>query len=327
MIPPLATLFARYPADARPIAEPEPLGNAGGLSGARLWKYAASRGSLVVRAWPLGGRPVAEIQVIHAWLNRAGNLGFVPVPIRGRDESSLHEVAGEIWEIAPWMPGLADLSEPPAASRVASAFAAIAAFHDRVRNNREHAFSPGLASRARELATLPQRIVAWRTVVNHAPDDPIREMALAWMAIARDLAPRLLPEIRIAASRVVPLQPVLRDARPDHVLFTGDRVTGLVDFGAMGRDAVSADLARLRADWLGDDPGLRSEALKAYDRVRPLSPTESDLIVAFERSAAILGGSRWVEWHFLREIPFADPSAVNSGLQRALAKIRSLADA
>ena len=36
----VTALLARYPAIARPHAKPEPLGNAGGYSGARLWRYA-----------------------------------------------------------------------------------------------------------------------------------------------------------------------------------------------------------------------------------------------------------------------------------------------
>ena len=67
-----------------------------------------------------------------------------------------------------------------------------------------------------------------------------------------------------------PLQPCLRDARPEHFLFEGDRVSGLVNFGAMGVDCVAGDLARLIGEWLDGDPTARAEALAAYERIRPL---------------------------------------------------------
>ena len=49
------------------------------------------------------------------------------------------------------------------------------------------------------------------------------------------------------------LQPCLRDARPEHFLFDGDQLSGLVDFGAMAVDSVVGDLARLIGEWLDDD--------------------------------------------------------------------------
>ena len=85
--------------------------------------------------------------------------------------------------------------------------------------------------------------------------------------------------------------PVLRDARPDHFLFTEGRVTGLVDFGAMGIDPVSADLARLLGEWIGRDEALCAAALGAYAEVRPIAPIEHDLIAPFERSSALLAGA------------------------------------
>ena len=51
----ITELLTRYPRPFRPMDEPEPLGGAGGLSGARLWRYRSERGPLVLRAWPPHG--------------------------------------------------------------------------------------------------------------------------------------------------------------------------------------------------------------------------------------------------------------------------------
>ena len=287
----LASLFARYPPEFRPLAEPEPLGNAGGMSGARLWKFSSPRGPMAARAWPVGGRSLGEIETIHAWLNRANTLTFVPVPVAAKSGRTIHEIAGISWEIAPWMPGEADREEPPSLARVRSAFAALAAFHERLGPSTECGFSPGLAMRAREIEDLPQFITSWTAIVRSAPEDDVRAMALEWLAIASRIAIRILPEIRAAASLAVALQPVLRDARPDHLLFINDRVTGLVDFGAMGIDTVAADLARLCAEWIGENSDLREEAVSSYRQARPLTETEEALIAAFERSATFSPGA------------------------------------
>ena len=56
---------------------------------------------------------------------------------------------------------------------------------------------------------------------------------------------------------LIRLQPALRDARPEHFLFEDDRLSGLVDFGAMGVESVAADLARLIGEWFDGDPDAR----------------------------------------------------------------------
>src|SRR5262249_32525036 len=131
------------------------------------------------------------------------------------------------------------------------------------------------------------------------PYDEARAMALRWLGLARAVAPRLLDPLRAAAGRAVPLQPCLRGARPEHFLFDGDRVTGLVDFGAMGVDCVAGDLARLMGEWLDGDSTARSEALAAYERIRPLDAAEAALIDAFGASTALLIGEHWIRWHYV----------------------------
>src|SRR5262249_29532695 len=139
------------------------------------------------------------------------------------------------------------------------------------------------------------------------------------------LAPKLLPLVARAAGRPVRRQWCGRDVRGDHLLFVGERLTGLVDFGALGIDSVAADLARLLEDWVGPDRAARAEALETYQAVRPLDDSETDLIPAFERTAALLGGGHWLRWHSVEGRRFDDPDAVRDGLRRGLERIAGLA--
>ena len=124
------------------------------------------------------------------------------------------------------------------------------------------------------------------------------------------LGPVLLEPLEQAAARIIRLQPCLRDARPEHFLFEGDRLSGLVDYGAMGVDSVAGDLARLLGEWSGGDPTARSEALDSYQVVRPLDPTEASLIRVFESATALLIGERWVRWKYIEGSPFRRPDCV-----------------
>ncbi len=80
---------------------------------------------------------------------------------------------------------------------------------------------------------------------------------MLWIRLARTVAPQVREPLRQASSRSVMLQPCLRDARPEHFLFEGDQLSGLVDFGAMAVDSVVGDLARLIGEWLDDDQAGR----------------------------------------------------------------------
>lgn len=318
-------ILARYPAAVRPAGEPESLGGAGGLSGARLWRFRSATGPMVLRLWPPHGPGRPHLEQVHRWLHRAGDLGFIPVPIADRSGQTLQELAGEFWELVPWMPGSPETSRPPATARVRSAFTAMAAFHQRLAEGRRSGTSPGLEHRATELDRLIRGGFDAIERAIRPPGTSLAVEATRWLDLARPMAPRLLKPLREAAGRVVPLQPCLRDARPDHFLFEGDRVTGLVDFGAMGIDCVAGDLVRLIGEWLDGDPAARAEALDAYERIRPLDPDEASLIDAFAGSSALLIGEHWIRWHFVEGRHFDDPSAVTTGIARSLEHLRRLA--
>ncbi|MBV8313551.1 MAG: phosphotransferase [Planctomycetaceae bacterium] len=318
----LNVLLARYPAIVRPLDEPETLGNAGGWSGARLWRFATGLGPMVARAWPPDGPDRPALRQIHATLAEARGLGFVPVPERDRFGETIQESGGRLCDVSPWMPGAADRDRPPSRPKLHAAFAGLAAFHRAVGGRATRGPSPGLRARLGEIeALIRDGFAALRRAVERAEGDAYRESALCWLALAERSAPACIDPLRRALALRPRLQPCLRDARPEHFLFDGDRLTGLIDFGAMGLEVVSADLARLMSEWLGPDRLARVEALDAYAAVRPLDEAESSLIDAFESSAAVLGAGHWVRWHFLEGRTFDDPEAVSRGIVRGLERL------
>ncbi len=300
MLDTLTRLTELYPAQARPLVPPVPLGNAGGLSGARLWRFESGAGPMVARAWPPDGPGPDALRTIHGWLARLTDLDFIPAPVATLDGRTLIDLDGRSWEVAPWRPGSADRSRPPPPARLAIAFSALAAVHQRLAFESTRAPSPGLATRRAEATgLLASELAQIESVVRRNPNDPLAGSALRWIALARDGLPALVARLGREASIAIRIQPVLRDARPDHFLFVDDRLTGLVDFGAMGPDSPAADLARLIGEWIGSDRSARSGALDAYAAVRPLDASETRLIDVFADSAAWLGPARWVRWHFV----------------------------
>jgi homoserine kinase type II len=321
-------LFRDYPDRVRPLAHPEPLGGAGGQSGARLWRYRGAAGEFVLRAWPSHGPGRDHLELVHHWLSLTTDLGFTPIPIRDNFGQSLREFDGYHWEIAPWLKGAPDCEHSPSSGHRRAAFVALAAFHLRLAALGKQGPSPGLFGRHRSIRQLIDggfdRIETTCRAKKNVADGP-HDHALRWLGLARTRAPVAEARLASVVSRVVHLQPCLRDARPEHFLFDGERLSGLVDFGAMGIETVAADLARLIAEWLGGDSVARHDALAAYESLRPLDTTEATLIEVFEASAAILIGERWIRWHYIENREFDDPEAVTRGIRKSITQLERAA--
>ncbi len=321
-------ILRRYPRPCQPLSQIEFLGGAGGYSGARLWRYPSQNGLMLLRAWPPHGPDRRHLEQVHRWLKRAAGLGFIPTPIADSSGQTLQQDEGTFYEVAPWLSGEPDRSRPPALARLRSAFACLATFHARFASERHEGFSRGLKHRQEMLVqlveggldTLDQAIQRSTSSI-----DPLSHVtARRWVELASTVARRLLDPLRISSGRFVALQPCLRDARPDHFLFEDDRLTGLIDFGAMGVDCVAGDLARLMSEWLEGEPSARTEALAAYEQIRPLDRAEVELIDVFECSSAFFIGEHWIRWHYLEGRSFEDALAPSRGIRRGLKLLERL---
>jgi homoserine kinase type II len=319
-------ILSRYAAFERALSAPQPLGNAGGLSGASLWRFRSARGERVLRAWPADGLTESHLAEIHRWIGLGSKLSFIPVPVHAIDGSTLQAHDGQLWELSPWQPGSPDAGRPPTSEHIASGFAGLAAFHQVLASERTPRRSPGLQARHAEIEhLLLGGFAELEVVVDRAESDPNRALALRWIELARPLASGILQDLRRAASVTVACQPCLRDARGGHLLFEDRRLTGLVDFGAMGVETVAADLGRLLSEWIGPNLLARSAAFAAYEAIRPLDESELRLVRAFESSGAVLSPGHWVRWHFVELRSFDDSLAVRRGLEQTLARLEEYA--
>src|SRR4051794_29949926 len=89
-----------------PPAPPQPLGNRGGFSGARLWRVQAAAGPVCLRAWPAAPEP-ARLDFVHRLMSRAraAGLGFVPPLFACEGGRTWLPAHGRLWEVAGWLPG------------------------------------------------------------------------------------------------------------------------------------------------------------------------------------------------------------------------------
>src|SRR5690606_27459615 len=140
-------------------------------------------------------------------------------------------------------------------------------------------------------------------------DDPARWPELAERATT--LFRRVRPLLKAVMQRGfgagifrIFLQPCLRDVHREHVLVSGERVTGIVDFGAMRVDTVATDLARLLGSMAIEDEALWAGGIAAYDQVRAISDDERTLMTSYHETSTVLSGFYWLRWVFVEHRHF-----------------------
>ena len=100
--PPLAAWSQRVSPD-----EVECLSNAGGFSGARLWRARSARGAFCLRRWPAEHPSPARLAWIHAVIEHAARQDLVPLatPVATNRGDTFVREGGHLWELTRWLPG------------------------------------------------------------------------------------------------------------------------------------------------------------------------------------------------------------------------------
>jgi homoserine kinase type II len=119
------------------------------------------------------------------------------------------------------------------------------------------------------------------------------------------------------------LQFCLCDIWHDHVLFDGDKLTGLVDYGGVKIDHVAVDLARLLGSMVEDRADLRTAGLEAYQRIRPLSLQEEELVSVLDETGTLVGLITWLKWLYVDDKQFDDRKAAARRLQMLVRRVES----
>ena len=257
----------------------------------------------------------------------AGNgIDFVPVPVTSDSAATSVAYDNSLWELAPWMPGVA--AERGSLEKLLVAVKALARFHQATADFPMAEFptageprgrSPAIAHRRQQLE---QAIATdWRELAGRAARESSNPTTRQLLETLSVLLPPALHEARERLIEIgepeVPLQPIIRDARREHFLFTGEgagaAVSGLVDFGAMTIDTPAVDLARLLGEWAGGDRRMWRAATEVYDAKRP----SMRLLEALDASGVALSAANWITW-----IAEGQPAS-SSRLQHLVDRLRS----
>jgi Ser/Thr protein kinase RdoA (MazF antagonist) len=302
-----------------------PLRSAGGFSGARLWRGTAADGrEFALKAHPPGADAGRLENVVHRWMTRATEAGldFIPVVEPTRAGRTVVEHAGRTWDVTAWMPGRADFRGNPTDSKLDAAVTAVARLHAAWAGEHTTVPCPAVVRRWKALLAWEQLVESgWRPRID--PRDPCRSPAEAgWSSLPRAIA-GIWPAILHWLHEPVPVQPCVCDLWHDHVLYDGDRVTGIIDFAAAKADHIAVDLARLLGSLIPDDATRTGKALEAYATVRPLPRPE--LVPFLDRTGTVVAVTNWLRWLYHARREYADRNAVAERLAGLVRRLRSLA--
>ena len=320
-------VLGAYPSIFRPTATTFH-GNRGGFSGAGIWRIEAAGQQFCLRAWPSHQSDPRQLDFIHDLMHaaRSTGVGFVPAVVAttaGRSHCSLN---GRLWDLTEWMPGCADFRTRPTAARLEAAGTALARVHDSWQSSDRGRNGPCPAIQRRLAAAsewIELRRVGWRLPDETTDIDPVRPFAQrAWQRIDR-LVEAVPERLRAWMNRSWALQPCLCDVWHDHLLFEGDRLTGLIDFGAAKIDHPAVDVARMLGSLVPDDSVSWRAALRAYRVVRPFSDEEVDLALALDETGATIAVATWLRRLYEERRPFEDRTAVARRLGSLVGRLES----
>ena len=323
----IAPVLEQYPG-LGPIRCIHPLANAGGFSGSMLWRIEREAGDLCLRRWPREHPSADQLTFIHnvlgLWTFGQSELSCIPGPIWNKKGKSFVLHDEHHYELTPWLPGKADFQENPSRHRLASAMKTVARIHQVSQSQYPGLFQQSLTLHSRRDQL--QRLMAGEAnqiaaaVERHA-SQALQARSRGLLSHFRRRAPLAALKLNEASTVSVPLFPVIRDLWHDHVLFTGDDVTGIVDFGAMRVDSAACDLSRLLGSLVGNDREAWEFARHAYNSVRPLSTDEWKLAQALDETNAILSGLNWLDWICVQGRTFENYDAVYARLDEMLVRL------
>ena len=247
-----------YPREIRELSW-RCLDSSGGLSGARIWQGIDGRSPrYALKCWP---REFSETRLaeIHLWIDcavRTNDCPFVPRIIRTLTGGTTVTLLGHVWDLMEWCPGAAAFDQSPQRRKLAVMIDALAKLH--------RAWEPAVAD-VRPAPGILRRLRVLQECSAAADGDQLSRRATA---ILREYVPRLWKGLVEWSERALPIQPCHCDPRHDHWLFEGEKLTGLIDYGAAKYDSPAIDLARCLGDTVCEHPDLFYFGEEHYHHLR-----------------------------------------------------------
>ncbi len=304
----------------------------GGLSGARVWRCQSDiHGNLCLRQWPNQHPTPERLLCIHQLLDKAKNSGlaFIPSVLRDANGNSFWLIDEQLWELTQWLPGSANYLQQPNAKKRTAALAALAETHAAWSDIglTMSARPQGVCERLTMLAEYLQRLEALNSHRFHPHEPLVHELAVGTVESLKRYGSDLMNALERLTTHRFHTQWVIRDIWSDHLLYCDDRLTGIVDFGAVRIDDPTLDLARMLGSIEPFDPSVRHQAVEQYNFLRQELGSVGTIpwprVQTIDHSSTLLTCLQWWKWIVIEQRTFDVPKEHLLGRwQTALARLQ-----
>jgi homoserine kinase type II len=254
-------------------------------------------------------------------------ITFIPAPVRTTSGESFVYDGGHLWELTPWMPGVADYEAAPTAEKLRAAMTALARLHAAVDDfpidpSQQVVGAPAIVRRLGRLRHLAGgEISELSQGLGNVTWPEFERLARIFLTALPVYLPRAVERMTPLVNVPLAIQPCLRDIWHDHVLFTGSEVSGIIDFGAVDIDTPATDIARLLGSLVGDDAFGWRAGLDAYATIRPITSEEELAVTALDASGTILAGCNWIRWIYVERRQFGDRERIRERFERIISRL------
>jgi len=312
-----------------------------GMSGAKLYRCDTKEdgASLALKRWPRGTRQ-KRIDEVHYVMRQSRNNGCsqVPLPALIDDaKSATLIVDGYCWDLVEWMPGQ-PIDVDGSLRQIQAGAETIARFHASLLGlGQQHQVAPAIIDRLSRLQELDSLMPS---LLDHADRNPLvpplgraihqasQLLRLNW----NQVRPRIVQSLSTYADQPVNTQYVMRDVHRQHILFSDDQPSGLIDFDAVRIDTPAVDLARWAGSFLVGPHDQRSiwEAVLAGIRSGSTSrevdtgESEIDLAQSIALANPWISLANWLVWILLEKRHFPAGLPVVAGRISFLTKSADL---
>lgn len=289
-----------------------------GLSSSKVFRCELARGSGSAEFACLKASPATETNLrrsllVHEAIQSAKTNGILVLPEflpTALPPINLVE-NGQLWHLVRWLPGKADYIQSPSHQRLQNAMTTLAKLHlawqppssnslDTIDAPRAEG-SPAMADRIRMLQDLLNQAEfhQWQSLARNQRE---QQLVLRTMAQIERFGHAWLDELK--SNSVIPtnVHCVLRDIWSDHILFTEDEVTGVIDLGAMRIDEPATDVARLIGSL---EPNSKNNWMAGVEMYCELNPrVDTRRVILLDKVSCLLSAVQWLRWLVLERREF-----------------------
>lgn len=284
-----------------------------------------------MKRWPVTAERerLLEIHRFQSYLADT-RKSLTPGLVKWSNGETLLEADDAYWEIADWKSGapienLGDVND----EQIRQCAEALASIHSRSESyHTQVGVSPGIQQRVDGMIAAIQPCTDKRrrflesisAYDKYVAANVLKDISIRSMRVI----PSLLDSVQRLSKKSVKCFWILRDVWRQHILFQGNRISGMIDFGAARMDWPGLDLVRAFGTLMFESDPRWTMAIMHYLNQRGDDSLELADIRMIHRASVALSALQWLDW--FAEEQFDWTNRLSSSWNRVLELQRQLED-